>query len=548
MQRIRETTNSLKVFGKLTTTATIRVKDEVSAHIGSIKDKILSVKGLTVAALGIAGGSYAAKSIFDKTIGASAQMELSESQIKAMARNDDLASGYVKMMQDKAIASPVLSTQQMFANGTTFLSTFKDLDSLEKAWSISEKLIAKNPLQGVDGAVFAMRELLNGDSTSMSERFDLPKKELNEIKALDPKKQLDALEKWFDKLGYTNEFVANSAKTAIGQWNQIGEKISTGMQKMGVKALEKLKPELERFNNWLDTGAANRIIDFGSRMLSGLTNAAINGFNRVEQYIQTHYLQNETFNNLSVTGKVKFVIDDLMNTFDNWYDSGGKEQITSIGGRVVGFLADSISAAAPSIASAGLSLGGALGSAFVNSFESTLDSHPIVSTLLAAGAGYMAMPGPPMIKAAGAIAAVGTVWGKKAIDAILQDSDDRLKRQEEARSRILNGTGTQDQPMFGNSVMTTEADIKIKSRKEKEAGHNATGTPYWKGGLSWVGEKGPELVNLPQGSQVIPNDKSMAMASSGGNVIYININGVSKSTREIMNEMVPELKLVLANL
>lgn len=36
-------------------------------------------------------------------------------------------------------------------------------------------------------------------------------------------------------------------------------------------------------------------------------------------------------------------------------------------------------------------------------------------------------------------------------------------------------------------------------------GKNAQGTNNWRGGLSWVGERGPELVNLPRGSQVIPN-------------------------------------------
>jgi hypothetical protein len=37
-------------------------------------------------------------------------------------------------------------------------------------------------------------------------------------------------------------------------------------------------------------------------------------------------------------------------------------------------------------------------------------------------------------------------------------------------------------------------------------GANARGTNHWRGGLSVVGEKGPELVNLPRGAQVIPND------------------------------------------
>jgi gas vesicle protein len=39
----------------------------------------------------------------------------------------------------------------------------------------------------------------------------------------------------------------------------------------------------------------------------------------------------------------------------------------------------------------------------------------------------------------------------------------------------------------------------------------AAGTDSAPGGMAWVGEKGPELVNLPRGTQVIPNDQSMRM-------------------------------------
>lgn len=39
-------------------------------------------------------------------------------------------------------------------------------------------------------------------------------------------------------------------------------------------------------------------------------------------------------------------------------------------------------------------------------------------------------------------------------------------------------------------------------------GWNATGNDNWRGGLTWVGESGPELVRLPQGSQVYNNQDS----------------------------------------
>jgi hypothetical protein len=47
------------------------------------------------------------------------------------------------------------------------------------------------------------------------------------------------------------------------------------------------------------------------------------------------------------------------------------------------------------------------------------------------------------------------------------------------------------------------------------------GTDFAPGGLALVGERGPELINLPRGSQVIPNDILRANAgSSGGAIVY----------------------------
>lgn len=51
----------------------------------------------------------------------------------------------------------------------------------------------------------------------------------------------------------------------------------------------------------------------------------------------------------------------------------------------------------------------------------------------------------------------------------------------------------------------------------------AGGTRFAPGGLSLVGERGPELVNLPRGAQVIPNH-AMKGAGSGGNTYHIQGN------------------------
>lgn len=60
----------------------------------------------------------------------------------------------------------------------------------------------------------------------------------------------------------------------------------------------------------------------------------------------------------------------------------------------------------------------------------------------------------------------------------------------------------------------------------------AEGGTVGRSGLSWVGEKGPELLRLPQGAQVIPNAPSMAMAANqnGGDIVIHNQINVPAGT------------------
>jgi hypothetical protein len=54
-------------------------------------------------------------------------------------------------------------------------------------------------------------------------------------------------------------------------------------------------------------------------------------------------------------------------------------------------------------------------------------------------------------------------------------------------------------------------------------GQNANGTTNWRGGLTLVGERGAELVNLPRGSQVIPNHALGGMGG-GGQLLTVQVD------------------------
>lgn len=79
-----------------------------------------------------------------------------------------------------------------------------------------------------------------------------------------------------------------------------------------------------------------------------------------------------------------------------------------------------------------------------------------------------------------------------------------------------------------------------------EIGHNAKGDNNWKGGLTWVGEQGPELVNLPKGSRILPNKESISVVSGLNNSSGMrNIRGGGNLSGNENSAIVTVLKEIL---
>lgn len=56
---------------------------------------------------------------------------------------------------------------------------------------------------------------------------------------------------------------------------------------------------------------------------------------------------------------------------------------------------------------------------------------------------------------------------------------------------------------------------QLKYSDPKYVHYNAAGDENWRGGLTWVGEAGPELVALPRGSRIYNNQESQQMTAAG---------------------------------
>lgn len=127
-----------------------------------------------------------------------------------------------------------------------------------------------------------------------------------------------------------------------------------------------------------------------------------------------------------------------------------------------------------------------------------------------------------------------TLHSSDAVET-LRGSVDKLRSKTIHVNAVVNGlsyvTALQEHL---DLIRDTRTDVNVTTTRP---GHNATGTSNWRGGMTWVGERGPELVNLPRGSQVIPNNKIAA-----GNV-YLTVNaGMGTDGRHVGEQILRALE------
>jgi hypothetical protein len=82
-----------------------------------------------------------------------------------------------------------------------------------------------------------------------------------------------------------------------------------------------------------------------------------------------------------------------------------------------------------------------------------------------------------------------------------------------------------------------KADIETKD--ETKVKKNAVGTSYFSGGQTRINEFGGEIVDLPQGTRIIPHDISQQIAknSGGGITVNVTIMGNMIGNQEFLNKL-----------
>ncbi len=223
-----------------------------------------SAGGLTGKVKGLLGtylGFRATKEGINATIGGAMEAQQQLFTIQGIMSNKDVGAAYFGNLQKKANDS-VFAFEDFAGNARKFMQFTKNTNSLDKLANLSERLTLMDPTQGLEGAGFALKEMMSGDGVSLKERFGFGKADIEILKA---SKSMDEFIGKFDTLlnqkGFTESMLEQYNQSAAAQFDNFKSNFKTAMAQAGNGALEILAPVFTQLNEAFSNGSFQPFFD-----------------------------------------------------------------------------------------------------------------------------------------------------------------------------------------------------------------------------------------------------------------------------------------------
>ena len=233
---------------------------EHQGDAGGWKSDSSGVRSLIGDAASFAAVGIAARKAWKGTMDAinlSAMQKVQETTFQALLNSKAAGSALYDYVSAYAKVSAL--GREDIANAVTAYSAYtKNADQLERMIKLTERLYAKDPTQGAEGAVFAMRELLSGDTMSIKDRFNMSGFSGETIRNFantgDIEGMLDYVDQMFNRFGATQEVVDANFDNLTTQTNIFTSNLKTAIAESATPAMETLAGTMRRLNAEMDAG------------------------------------------------------------------------------------------------------------------------------------------------------------------------------------------------------------------------------------------------------------------------------------------------------
>ena len=234
------------------------------------------IGGLTSKITGLVSVAYLGKKALEgmfSAINLSAARDVQEKTYQGLLNSEKIGAQFAEFARLHGKNS-LLGQAGAGSAFTSFLPMTRDLEQLKQLERLTQRLYAKDPSQGQSGAVFAMKELLAGDTMSVKERYNMIGFDPQKIRDLsntgDIAGLIEYVDQMFNRFGATQNVVDKMADTMPVQMNILKDSIKSAFADTATPVMTNLSQVVKQLNADMEAGKFQPFINVmvnGMRMI-----------------------------------------------------------------------------------------------------------------------------------------------------------------------------------------------------------------------------------------------------------------------------------------
>ena len=245
----------------------------------------VGVNGLIGKLTTLVSTAYLTKKAFDflwSSIQAGAKQTTEKTTFQSLLGNTQLGSDMMDFVAAYGRATS-LGVENAASATTSFLSYTRDINQIQQLLNLTERLALRNPEQGAEGAVFALKEVLAGQTMSLRNRFNMngisPETVEDFYKKGDIQGAINYLDKVFNQFGATQGVVEANFNSLSNQAARFKQNLMYAIGDESTGAAQTLANTFRQLNDDMDAG---KFQPFFNVMANG-TSMLANGLSWIAQ-------------------------------------------------------------------------------------------------------------------------------------------------------------------------------------------------------------------------------------------------------------------------
>jgi hypothetical protein len=326
--------------------------EAVSAPGKALGGLVSGLGSLGLAAAGVGAAFDAVKGVGSLLgIGALNEMEQTRASFQAFTKDSAKTEEILAQVRKEAALTPFAFGEMAKATASLLPVSKASGAGLQDLVKQAEVLAASNPLEGLEGASFSLREAMTGDFTSIIERFNLSRSTINKLKE-EGVPNLEIVRKAMAEMGFDSDLIAAKAETLDGRWSTFMDTLQTLQMRMGQPIFDAMKDGLSAlqpllddnmatFEAWADSiaGAIKGVIEFAKTGFAGLVdlwgslreNFEAGGFGGLLSMV-TDSLGPKLASALENLGTlIATTVEEWATSFAAWVDGASDGQMSKLG-------------------------------------------------------------------------------------------------------------------------------------------------------------------------------------------------------------------------